>query len=670
MENLNAQQKQAIEQFGQPLLVLAGAGCGKTRVITQKIIYLIQNKNLSPYSIYAVTFTNKAAKEMKVRVSQELKNIAKNQGVNITTFHTLGMKILEIEHKAIGYSKNFTIFDQQDSLKLLKELAKNDPLVESIGLNKVANIISLWKNNFTQPKDLLNSNDAKQFTLASLYSQYQEQLQAYSAFDFDDLIVKPTLLLKENAEIREKWQQKITYLLVDEYQDTNICQYELLRQLVGNKGLFTVVGDDDQAIYGFRGACKENLFKLKEDFKDLQVIKLEQNYRSYGSILKSANHLIRNNPHVFEKKLWSGLGHGDPIKIMACKNGEEEAEKVIAALMNHKFQNGLKFNHYAILYRGNFQARVFEKILRSYNPPIPYQISGGTSWFDKAEIKDLIAYLRLLANNDDNVAFLRIINTPKREIGATTLAKLGQYAKERKISLNHACSEMGLKTILTTRAFTALHQFQTWLVNISDRAMRGDAIAAIEDMLKEIDYKIYLQDSSKDKKAAEKKWESIQEAIEWMRNLQKNADKPLNIQDYANHMTLMGIIDRDEEKPRDAIQLLTLHAAKGLEFPYVFLVGVEEELLPHKNSLQEDNIEEERRLCYVGITRAQKGLTLSYAKKRKRYDEEQTCTPSRFLQELPEEELNWQDKLTEENKAAQKEQGLAQLMKLKEMLGE
>lgn len=665
MVSLNAEQQAAVSQFGHPLLVLAGAGCGKTRVITHKINHLIEYHKLTPSSITAVTFTNKAAKEMKSRLAKE-----NTQGVFIMTFHTLGMKILQVEAKNIGYSNNFTIFDQQDSAKLLKELTKDNPVINSLGIDKAAQTISLWKNSFLTVEHLLQTDNATQYALAQIYQAYQKQLKAYNAFDFDDLIVQTTLLLQTHETVRQRWQNRIEYLLVDEYQDTNPCQYELLKQLVGNQGRFTVVGDDDQAIYGFRGACKENLFRLQEDFKNLEVIKLEQNYRSYTSILKTSNQLIAHNPHIYTKKLWSNLGYGEPTYVVANKTSEEEAETMIARLMQHKFQNSNQFKDYAILYRSNHQARIFEKVLRSYNPPISYQVSGGLSWFDRTEVKDFIAYLRLLANPDDNVAFLRVINVPKREIGAATLAKLGEYAKQRQQSLSSCCDEMGLKSILTPKAFAALYQFYHWLIDISDRAMRGDPIAVIEDMLKEIDYQLWLEESGKDIKSAEKRWQNVQEVLDWLRNLQYSNDQHLSIQDFANHLTLMGILDRDNEKPKDAVQLMTLHAAKGLEFSHVFLVGMEEDILPHKNSIENDDIEEERRLAYVGMTRAQKSLTLSYALKRKRFDQEIDCTPSRFLEELPQEDLIWENKdQNNQTKSAEQHAQINEtLMKLKEIL--
>jgi ATP-dependent DNA helicase Rep len=465
----------------------------------------------------------------------------------------------------------------------------------------------------------------------------------------------------------EKWQNKIRYLLVDEYQDTNITQYQLVKLLAGALGRFTVVGDDDQSIYAWRGAQPENLAQLQKDFARLQVIKLEQNYRSTGRILKVANHLIANNPHAFEKRLWSELGYGDPLRVLSHKNDQVEAQQIISEIVHHKFKTGSRYQDYAILYRGNHQSRLFEQGLRENN--IPYLISGSSSFFANAEIKDILAYLRLFVNQDDDAAYLRIINTPRREIGPITLEKLGTYANERHISLFAASTEVALSQKLTDKSVHRLQLFHDWVIRTSDCIDRGDNFSIIEDVIKHIDYEQYLKEDSKSKESAERKIKNVYELIEWLKRIadkETEGQKPLA--EIVAKIMLMDIMDRNQEAEiSDQISLMTLHAAKGLEFPHVFLIGIEENILPHQNSIDNDNIEEERRLTYVGITRAQRTCTFSYCTHRKRYGEISECEPSRFLNELPVEDLEWINKkqLTPE---VIKERGKANLTNLKTML--
>ena len=483
----------------------------------------------------------------------------------------------------------------------------------------------------------------------------------------DDLILLPVLLFQQHPAILEKWQNKIRYLLVDEYQDTNITQYQLVKLIAGALGRFTVVGDDDQSIYAWRGAQPENLAQLQKDFARLQVIKLEQNYRSTGRILKVANHLIANNPHTFEKRLWSELGYGDPLRVLSHKNDQIEAQQIISEIVHDKFKTGSRYQDYAILYRGNHQSRLFEQGLRENN--IPYLISGSSSFFANAEIKDILAYLRLFVNQDDDAAYLRIINTPRREIGPTTLEKLGSYANERHISLFAASTELGLSQRLTDKSAHRLQKFHDWINDTADRIDRGDTFSIIEDVIKLIDYEQYLKDESKSKESAERKIKNVYELIEWLKRIAaKETDGQKPLAEIIAKIMLMDIMDRHQETEiSDQISLMTLHAAKGLEFPNVFLIGIEENILPHQTSIDTDNIEEERRLTYVGITRAQRTCTFSYCTHRKRYGEISECEPSRFLNELPTEDLEWINKkqLTPE---VIKERGKANLANLKTML--
>ena len=403
---------------------------------------------------------------------------------------------------------------------------------------------------------------------------------------------------------------------------------------------FTVVGDDDQSIYAWRGARPDNLAQLSEDFPTLQVIKLEQNYRSTGRILKAANTLIANNPHVFEKTLWSSLGYGEPIKIVVSQNDEHEAEKVVADLLSHKFQHGSRYKDYAILYRSNHQSRIFEKALREQR--IPYYLSGGTSFFERAEVKDILAYIRVLVNPDDDTAFLRIVNTPRRELGPSTLEKLGHYANQRHVSLFEASFELGLEQTLNGRALNTLRQFTRWMVETADNAQRGETLDILKEMVKEIGYPQWLEDQSSSPQVAEKRLGNVHELIDWLGRILEDISSDTPLADAVSKIMLLDMLSRNEENSdNDQVQLMTLHAAKGLEFPHVFLVGMEEEILPHKSSIEEDNLEEERRLAYVGITRAQRSLTLSLAQHRRRYGEKVSCLPSRFIDELPEEDVEW-----------------------------
>ena len=666
MAKLNPQQQAAVKTIDQPLLVLAGAGSGKTRVITEKIAYLVK-QGLPARHIAAVTFTNKAAREMKDRVSKLLDD-KQMRGLRVSTFHALGLDILRKEHKVLAYKAAITLFDEQDKQTLLKNLINHGVKNCDIdNFERYSQQIGHWKNAFITPEQALSTANPEQQPAASLYHEYTRSLKAYNAVDLDDLILLPVLLFQQHPAVLEKWQNKIRYLLVDEYQDTNITQYQLVKLIAGTLGRFTVVGDDDQSIYAWRGAQPENLAQLQKDFARLQVIKLEQNYRSTGRILKVANHLIANNPHAFEKQLWSELGYGDPLRVLSHKNDQVEAQQIISEIVHHKFKTGSRYQDYAILYRGNHQSRLFEQGLRENN--IPYLISGSSSFFANAEIKDILAYLRLFVNQDDDAAYLRIINTPRREIGPTTLEKLGTYANERHISLFAASTELGLSQKLTDKSVHRLQIFHDWVIRTADCIDRGDNFSIIEDVIKHIDYEQYLKEDSKSKESAERKIKNVYELIEWLKRIaDKETDGQKPLAEIVAKIMLMDIMDRNQEAEiSDQVSLMTLHAAKGLEFPHVFLIGIEENILPHQNSIDNDNIEEERRLTYVGITRAQRTCTFSYCTHRKRYGEISECEPSRFLNELPVEDLEWINKkqLTPE---VIKERGKANLTNLKTML--
>ena len=667
MFNLNPRQKEAVRYIDGPLLVLAGAGSGKTRVITQKIAHLVQNCGIKGHHITAVTFTNKASREMKARLAGEL--LAKERrGMRVSTFHNLGLNILKSEGKVLGLRKSFSIYDSQDSQALIKELMRraydDDEQAQAMQWQ-----ISSWKNDMVTPAQAqASANGDPKLTAASmLFEEYNRHLLAYNAVDFDDLIGLPARLFSEFPEVLDRWQNRIRYLLVDEYQDTNSAQYRLVQNLVGVRGALTVVGDDDQSIYAWRGAQPENLALLDKDFPTLKVIKLEQNYRSSGRILKAANQLISNNPHVFEKRLWSELGYGDAIKVVQARNEDHEAEQVVSRLLAHKFQSGGRFSDYAILYRGNHQSRLFEKGLRENQ--LPYQISGGTSFFAYQEVKDIMAYMKLLVNPDDDTAFVRVVNTPRREIGPATLEKIATYAAERGVSMCDACEEIGLETQLSFRAMSRVREFITWLKAKSELAERGAPVAAVKELISDVRYENWLLDTSNDPKSAERKMANVNELVDWLLRMSEKNEEDSTLGELVAQMTLMDILERNEEEARDdCVSLMTLHAAKGLEFPHVFVVGMEENLLPHHASLEADDIEEERRLAYVGITRAQKTLTFTMAARRRKHGETVDCEPSRFLGELPEDDLAWEGRGHEKDPVEQQERGRAHLSNLREML--
>ncbi|MGC6405576.1 DNA helicase Rep [Bisgaard Taxon 45] len=640
---LNKQQQQAVEYVTGPCLVLAGAGSGKTRVIINKIAHLVAKCGYLPRQIAAVTFTNKAAREMKERVAHSIGKEA-SRGLIVSTFHTLGFDMLKREYKQLGFKANMTLFDEHDQYALLKELTVDVLCEDKDLLRELVAAISRWKNDLISPQQAKqHARDQKQQTLAECYARYEQQIRAYNALDFDDLIMLPTLLLKQNEAVRAKWQQKIRYLLVDEYQDTNTSQYELIKLLVGERACFTVVGDDDQSIYSWRGAQPQNMMRLKTDFPHLEVVKLEQNYRSTQRILHCANILIDNNEHVFDKTLFSTLDQGEKLQVIEAKNEEEEAERVVGELIAHRFMRKTKYKDYAILYRGNHQSRLLEKVLMQNR--IPYKISGGTSFFSRPEIKDMMAYLRLVVNQDDDAAFLRIVNTPKREIGTVTLQKLGELAHEKHCSLFEAIFDFELIQRITPKAYNALQHFGQWIVQLSDEVSRSEPERAIRSMLAQLHYEEYLYEYATSPKAAEMQSKNVATLFDWVAEMLKgnDIDEPLTLNQVVTRLTLRDMLERGEEdEESDQVQLMTLHASKGLEFPYVFLIGMEEGILPHQTSIDEDNVEEERRLAYVGITRAQQGLTFSLCKERRQFGELLKPEASRFLAELPADDVQWE----------------------------
>lgn len=665
---LNPQQQQAVEYTDGPCLVLAGAGSGKTRVIINKIAHLVGRCGYSPKQIAAVTFTNKAAREMKERVAHSIGK-EQSRGLIVSTFHTLGFDIIKREYKLLGFKANMTLFDEHDQMALLKELTADDLQEDKDLLRELVSAISNWKNDLIMPQQALTqARDEKYQTFAKCYERYSNQIRAYNALDFDDLIMLPTLLFKNNKEVRSKWQDKIRYLLVDEYQDTNTSQYELIKLLVGPRGRFTVVGDDDQSIYSWRGARPQNMVRLRDDFPNFQVIKLEQNYRSTRRILHCANILIDNNEHVFDKKLFSNLGEGEKLQIIEAKNEEHEAERVVGELIAHRFTHKTQYKDYAMLYRGNHQSRLLEKVLMQNR--IPYKISGGTSFFSRVEIKDMMAYLRVLVNQDDDAAFLRIVNTPKREIGTATLEKLGTLAQEKHISLFEAVFDFDLIQCITPKAYNALQGFARWLVELNDELLRAEPEQAVRRMLADIHYEEYLYEYATSAKAAEMQSKNVATLFDWVADMLKGDEfnEPMSLSQVVTRLTLRDMLERGEDDDEaNQVQLMTLHASKGLEFPHVFLIGMEEGILPHQTSIDEDNVAEERRLAYVGITRAQQTLCFTLCKERRQFGELIKPEPSRFLLELPQDDLQWErDKppMTEQQKQEKTAANIANLRAL------
>jgi ATP-dependent DNA helicase Rep len=661
LSRLNPAQRAAVKHLGSPLLVLAGAGSGKTGVITHKIAYLIDECGYQARNVAAITFTNKAANEMKERVGKLLGG-REAKGLTISTFHALGMQILREEATHIGYKKQFSIFDTADTSKIISELLGSPDKQE---IRTAQSVMSNWKAAFLTPAQAQSmAGNEEQQRLALLYQRYQETLRAYQSVDFDDLIRLPVELFQNNAEVAQRWQHRFRYLLVDEYQDTNDCQYQMMKLLAGDRAAITAVGDDDQAIYAWRGASTANLRNLQQDYPNLEVIKLEQNYRSSQHILHAANHLIKHNTKLFEKKLWSEHGPGDQVRVFAAKDEENEAESVVLRLLAHKFEHRTRFADYAILYRSNHLSRIFEQQLRTHK--VPYTVSGGMSFFEYAEIKDLTAYLRLIANPDDDPAFIRAITTPKRGIGNSTLEKLASHAGTRHISLFEAAFEPVMTELLQPRQHEDLLTFCHFINRMQSRADNEPCNEVLNDLLGAIDYETWLFDSFEPKQA-ENKWKNVQDFVGWMNRKSETDEKSMIA--MTQLIALLNLLEsRDQET--DAVSLSTLHASKGLEYGHVYLVGVEEGILPHERSEEPEQIEEERRLMYVGITRAQRSLQISYCIRRKRGKETAGCEASRFIAELPQEDLEFAGMAKIGNApAVSKSEGMDKLARLKAMLG-
>ena len=657
---LNLAQLDAVNYVSGPCLVLAGAGSGKTRVITHKIQRLIQ-VGLEPKQIAAITFTNKAASEMRERAKGLIGKAAKD--VVICTFHALGVRIMREDGHVVGLKPQFSILDADDVVSILKDCGGT---TDAATARQWQWTISLWKNqglNAAQAQAQAPDDNAR--VIARIMARYEERLTAYQSVDFDDLIGLPLKLLAEHADVRTKWQRTLGHVLVDEYQDTNATQYEVLKHIVGERGRFTAVGDDDQSIYGWRGATLDNLKRLPQDFPSLKVIKLEQNYRSTSAILRAANNVIGPNPKLFPKTLFSELGEGEPVRVVDADNEEHEAERAVARILSIRAGNSTEgskhreFKDFAILYRANHMAKPFEQALR--RAQIPYKVSGGQSFFDKAEIKDLCAWFRLWINNDDDPAFLRAITSPKRGIGHQTLAQLGNFANQYKVSLFEALFASSLPSAVSSRALHGLHEFGRYINELEHRARhtagKEDAMRYLTEWLKDIGYEKHLYDSEDNEKVANARWTNVLEFCDWMAGrcggeiedaTGAQATERKSLLEVAQTISLISTLN-EREQEQNVVTLSTLHASKGLEWPHVMLVGVNEGLLPFK--LGDDanpsgradgpmsegilaRLQEERRLMYVGITRAQRSLAVSWTRRRKQGRETVAGVPSRFIAEM------------------------------------
>jgi len=659
---LNDQQRAAVHYTKGPLLVLAGAGSGKTRVIIEKIVHLVQQRGLPAQKIAAITFTNKAAREMKERLAKRL-GAEKAKEITVSTFHSLGWRILRAHHEELGYRPGISILDEQDSLTVVRDLLPEGTAPEMVRLARGQ--VSRWKNRAQAADEAADGIGSKgEASIWRLYQQYEEHLRNLNVLDFDDLLLQPLRALGIE-EVQLKWQQEIRYLLVDEYQDTNETQYQMLRHLAGSEGRLTAVGDDDQSIYGWRGAQPENLQQLSEDFLALKIIKLEQNYRSCGRVLKVANALIANNPHAIEKRLWSALHEGECVRVIPCENETEEAGMITAEILHRQYTTRAGWGDFAVLYRGNYQSRVLEQAMREQQ--IPYHLSGGTSFFERTEIKDLMCYLRLAVNPDDNTAFLRIVNTPRREIGVTSRGIIAQYAGRKHISMFEASLAPDCRAALKPRSAESLRQFNNLIIGTGDRGERADPVEAVADLFEKIGFDQWLRDQADNPALAERQIENTRELLAWLGRLHEGSPE-LGLIDLMGRLSLLTSLDNEKEAGQE-VRLMTLHGSKGLEFPHVFIAGVEEELLPHRISLDEGGEEEERRLLYVGITRARESLTLSYAGSRRRYGEHIKCEPSRFLDELPSGLVEWRGTDAERDHEHTRERAKVHLDKLKEMFG-
>ena len=641
MKRLNPPQQQAVNHTVGPLLILAGAGSGKTQVITTRIVHLLKDQRVPAANILAVTFTNKAAREMKERVAAMAGSLA--EGMVISTFHSLGVRILRRDIRALGFKPNFSIYSTSDQAGVLRQAMREldlDP--KQCDPDAILWRISSLKNRLMGPADFKPANeDRLDLATAAVYPRYQELLKGFNAIDFDDIIMLSVRLLQSNKAILDHWQERFRYIMVDEYQDTNASQYLLISLLAKRYGNLCVVGDDDQSIYGWRGAEVKNILTFEHDYPGCKVIKLEQNYRSSGSILEAANSVIRNNPVRTDKALWTASGQGREIDLIVAANEEEEAAKVVEAMMLEQFRDKLLWSDFAVLYRSNSQSRAFEERLRLER--IPYVVVGGQQFYERKEVKDAVAYLRVIDNPSDEASLLRIINFPRRGIGDTTLVRLNQWSLEHDVPLFEALGRVAEIPEISESAKKAVTAFHAMIKGVMDgfnsRSRLGEQVNALFNRLR-IEDELFrtLNDAAQ----ARKRIENIEQVVNSLAAFEEREAHP-TLSAFLERISLLDEdkSDDDKEHGHNAVTLMSLHSSKGLEFDHVWLVGLEEDLLPHKRSIEEDpTCAEERRLCYVGITRARRHLTISRCLARRKYGAVEERLPSRFLAEIPEHLLN------------------------------
>ena len=659
---LNPAQREAVAYLDGPLLVLAGAGSGKTRVITEKIAHLVRG-GMRADRVLAITFTNKAAREMRERAQRLLRGREGEHEPVVCTFHALGLKFLQLEHARTGLRRGFSVFDADDQGALLRELLPAGMKPDAV--EALRRLVSRAKNEALTPQQALEAARApRELEAADLYARYQRRLEAFNAVDFDDLIRIPLALLEGDADVAGAWRERVRYLLVDEYQDTNRAQYRMARALAGPRGAFTAVGDDDQSVYSWRGAEPENLRELARDYPALKVVKLEQNYRCSRRILRAANAAIAPNAHLFEKRLWCEGEEGAPIRVLECRDEIQEAERVASELAHRQAQAKSPWSDFAVLYRGNFQSRPLEKALRLMR--VPYHLTGGTAFFERAEVKDLLAYLRLVANPDDDAAFLRAVVAPRRDIGATTLEKLGELAGRMHTGLLRAAGNPSVLQQLAARPAAALAGFDALVRSLRGIAERTGVAGLADALMETTGYAQHLRGAPGDRTLLDRRLGNIAELVEWMRDSAKRTRD--GVGDLAAQLALLSNADRDD--PGNAVRLMTLHSAKGLEFRCVYVIGVEDGTLPHEGSIDEGRLEEERRLFYVGITRAREQLTLSYAATKQRFGTTLKLDPSRFLADLPAEDLHWEGRDPERDRAEKQERAKSHLARISSLLGD
>jgi len=659
MHGLNPPQRAAVLHTDGPLLVLAGAGSGKTRVIVEKIAHLIASRAMPAKRIAAITFTNKSAKEMKERVAKRIKGDAA-EGLTVCTFHALGLKFLQIDHAKAGLRRGFSVFDSDDSTSQIKDLMP--PGSKPDVIDDMRNLISRAKNSGLSPEEALAvSKSPREMEAALMYQRYQARLTTFNAVDFDDLIRLPVQMLESDETLRLAWRERIGYLLVDECQDTNDAQYRLLKALAGEKGLFTCVGDDDQSIYAWRGANPDNLLQLGKDYPALQIIKLEQNYRCSNRVLRTANALIANNPHEHPKTLWSDQADGERIRVWECRDSAHEAEKVAAEIHYLAAAKTAPWSDFCILFRGNFQSRALEKALQLLR--VPYHLSGGTAFLERGEVKDALSWLRLIANPDDDAAFLRAVQSPKREVGATTLAKLAELAQHAHMPMSRAAEQIGVLKQLQPRAANALDGFVSIVRHLRSEAFKISPAELVRVLADKSGLLASIRAQCKDEATFQRRKENLEELSEWF-----DGGKGSGPGELAAQLALLSHADKGEAG--NQVRLMSLHAAKGLEFRYVFIVGMEDGTLPHEMALEEGSLEEERRLLYVGITRAKEQLWLSHSREASKWGDKIRLKPSRFYDELPAAEIQRDGADPVADAARKQERAAAGFAAIKALLGE